>query len=134
MPLLTERFLREVGQILLKSTYLRGDHSTYYFMTNQLLQLLGWSLLSMLKLHTAITVWISEYGACRLRRSVMVLALLMKLHVQLQLLFQRKDGATAIEYLILVAIVALVLLAAGTTLGPQITAFFERIGDAISTP
>ncbi|MBD8100034.1 Flp family type IVb pilin [Pseudomonas fluorescens] len=62
----------------------------------------------------------------------MVLALLMKLYVQLQLLFHRKDGATAIEYLILVAIVALVILAAGTTLGPQITAFFTRIGTAIT--
>lgn len=63
----------------------------------------------------------------------MVLAMLMKLYVQLQLLFHRKDGATAIEYLILVAIVALVILAAGTTLGPQITAFFTRIGTAISS-
>ncbi|MDQ0738367.1 Flp family type IVb pilin [Pseudomonas sp. W4I3] len=62
----------------------------------------------------------------------MFLALLMKLHVQLQLLFHRKDGATAIEYLILVAIVALVVLAAGTTLGPQITAFFTRIGTALT--
>ncbi|WPN98946.1 Flp family type IVb pilin [Pseudomonas sp. MUP55] len=62
----------------------------------------------------------------------MILALLMKLHVQLQLLFHRKDGATAIEYLILVAIVALVILAAGTTLGPQITAFFNRIGAALT--
>ncbi|KRP59390.1 Flp family type IVb pilin [Pseudomonas orientalis] len=62
----------------------------------------------------------------------MVLALLMKLYVQFQLLFHRKDGATAIEYLILVAIVALVILAAGTTLEPQIAAFFTRIGTAIS--
>lgn len=62
----------------------------------------------------------------------MILDLLMKIHVQLQSLFHRKDGATAIEYLILVAIVALVILAAGTTLGPQITAFFTRIGAAIS--
>ncbi|WP_426134719.1 Flp family type IVb pilin [Pseudomonas sp. PWP3-1b2] len=62
----------------------------------------------------------------------MILDFLMKLNVQLQLLFHRKDGATAIEYLILVAIVALVVLAAGTALGPQITAFFERIGDALT--
>ena len=62
----------------------------------------------------------------------MILELLIKLHVQLQLLFHRKDGATAIEYLILVAIVALVILAAGTTLGPQITAFFARIQAAIT--
>ncbi|NVZ67575.1 Flp family type IVb pilin [Pseudomonas costantinii] len=61
----------------------------------------------------------------------MFLDLLMKLNVQLQLLFNRKDGATAIEYLILVAIVALIILAAGTTLSPQITAMFTRITNAI---
>ncbi|MCJ7955035.1 MULTISPECIES: Flp family type IVb pilin [unclassified Pseudomonas] len=63
----------------------------------------------------------------------MVLDLLMKLHVQLQLLLRNKEGATAIEYLILVAIVALVVLAAGTTLGPQITTFFGKIQSAITT-
>ena len=63
----------------------------------------------------------------------MILDLLMKLHVQLQLLFRREDGATAIEYLILVAIVALVILAAGTTLGPKITLFFGKIQTAITT-
>ncbi|AZF61656.1 MULTISPECIES: Flp family type IVb pilin [Pseudomonas] len=63
----------------------------------------------------------------------MVLDLLMKLHVQLQLLLHNKEGATAIEYLILVAIVALVVLAAGTTLGPQITTFFGKIQSAITT-
>ncbi|ARB30905.1 Flp family type IVb pilin [Pseudomonas tolaasii] len=62
----------------------------------------------------------------------MILDLLMKLHVQLQLLFRRKDGATAIEYLILVAIVALVILAAGTTLSPQISALFTKITTAIT--
>ncbi|NVZ22459.1 Flp family type IVb pilin [Pseudomonas costantinii] len=61
----------------------------------------------------------------------MFLDLLMKLNVQLQLLFNRKDGATAIEYLILVAIVALIILAAGTTLSPQITALFTKITNAI---
>ena len=63
----------------------------------------------------------------------MILDLLIKLHVQLQLLFHRQDGATAIEYLILVAIVALVILAAGTTLGPKITTFFGKIQTAITT-
>ncbi|QOQ73892.1 MULTISPECIES: Flp family type IVb pilin [Pseudomonas] len=62
----------------------------------------------------------------------MILDLLMKLHVQLQLLFRREDGATAIEYLILVAIVALVILAAGTTLSPQISALFTKITTAIT--
>ncbi|MBX7274898.1 Flp family type IVb pilin [Pseudomonas sp. ERGC3:05] len=62
----------------------------------------------------------------------MILDLLIKLHVQLQLLFHRKDGATAIEYLILVAIVALVVLAAGGTLGTKITTFFGKITTAIT--
>ena len=62
----------------------------------------------------------------------MILDLLIKLHIQLQLLFHRKDGATAIEYLILVAIVALVILAAGTTLSPQISALFTKINNAIT--
>ncbi|MGH8448974.1 Flp family type IVb pilin [Pseudomonas sp.] len=62
----------------------------------------------------------------------MILDLLIKLQIQLQLLFQRKDGATAIEYLILVAIVALVILAAGTTLGPKITTFFGKINTALT--
>ncbi|UOK38060.1 Flp family type IVb pilin [Pseudomonas palleroniana] len=62
----------------------------------------------------------------------MILELLVKLHIQLQLLFQRKDGATAIEYLILVAIVALVILAAGTTLGTKITTFIGKINTALT--
>ncbi len=61
----------------------------------------------------------------------MIFAFLMKLHFQLQLLFHRKDGATAIEYLILVAIVALIVLAAGTTLSPQITAFLLKVENAL---
>jgi pilus assembly protein Flp/PilA len=51
---------------------------------------------------------------------------------QLLVLFHKKDGATAIEYLILVAIVALVILAAGTTLGPKITTFFGKINTALT--
>ncbi|OAE10834.1 pilus assembly protein [Pseudomonas simiae] len=62
----------------------------------------------------------------------MVFNLLMRLYVQFQVFFQRKDGATAIEYLILVAIVALVVLAAGTLLGPQITTFIGKIQTAIT--
>ena len=63
----------------------------------------------------------------------MFLNLMIKLCVQLQLLFRRKEGATAIEYVILVAIVALVILAAGTDLGTRITNFFTRIGNAIGS-
>ena len=62
----------------------------------------------------------------------MFLTFMMKLYVQLQLFFHRKEGATAIEYVILVAVIALVVLAAGKLLGPQIEDMFERIGDALS--
>ncbi|AYG06123.1 Flp family type IVb pilin [Pseudomonas fluorescens] len=62
----------------------------------------------------------------------MFLTIMMKLYVQLQLFFHRKEGATAIEYVILVAVIALVVLAAGQLLGPQIADMFERIGDALS--
>ena len=47
----------------------------------------------------------------------MFLTFMMKLYLQLQLLFHRKEGATAIEYVILVAVIALVVLAAGKLLG-----------------
>lgn len=62
----------------------------------------------------------------------MFLTFMMKLYVQLQLFFHRKEGATAIECVILVAVIALVVLAAGQLLGPQIADMFERIGDALS--
>lgn len=62
----------------------------------------------------------------------MFLTFMMKLYVQLQLFFHRKEGATAIEYVILVAVIALVVLAAGQLLGPQIEDMFERIGDALT--
>lgn len=63
----------------------------------------------------------------------MFLTLVMKLYIQLQLFVRRREGATAIEYVILVAIVALVILAAGTGLGTSITNFFTRVGAAIGT-
>ncbi|KMT55811.1 Flp family type IVb pilin [Pseudomonas fildesensis] len=63
----------------------------------------------------------------------MFLTLVMKLYIQLQLFVRRREGATAIEYVILVAIVALVILAAGTGLGTSITNFFARVGAAIGT-
>lgn len=41
--------------------------------------------------------------------------------------FQRKEAASAIEYAILIAIVSLVIVTAGTALGPQITNVFAKI-------
>ncbi|CAM2806514.1 MULTISPECIES: Flp family type IVb pilin [Pseudomonas] len=62
----------------------------------------------------------------------MLFALLLKLHVRFMLFLHRKDGATAIEYVILIAVIALVVLAAGKLLGPQITTFFGKVGDALT--
>ncbi|MFC6336803.1 Flp family type IVb pilin [Pseudomonas sp. CCM 7891] len=59
---------------------------------------------------------------------------LMKLFVQLQLFVHRKDGATAIEYAILVAVIALVVMVAAQTLGTDIAALLDRVGDAIAAP
>lgn len=63
----------------------------------------------------------------------MFLTLMTKLYIQLQLLFYRKDGASAIEYVIIIAMVALVILTAGPTLGTKITAFFTKIQTALGT-
>ncbi|MFC6300852.1 Flp family type IVb pilin [Pseudomonas spelaei] len=57
----------------------------------------------------------------------------MKLYVQLYLFFDRKEGATAIEYVILVAVIALVILSAGKTLGTNISTLFGKIGTAITS-
>ncbi|QLG91159.1 Flp family type IVb pilin [Pseudomonas yamanorum] len=62
----------------------------------------------------------------------MFLTFLIKLYVQLQLFFHRKEGATAIEYVILVAIVALVIVTAGKTLGPKISTVFTNISNALT--
>ena len=61
------------------------------------------------------------------RRSRMFLNLMIKLFTRFQLFFYRKDGASAIEYAILIAIVSLVIVTAGSALGPQITNVFSKI-------
>ena len=48
------------------------------------------------------------------------------------LFWRRRDGATAIEYVILIVVIALVVLAAGKLLGPQIATFFGKVGDALT--
>ncbi|MFC6300854.1 Flp family type IVb pilin [Pseudomonas sp. CCM 7893] len=63
----------------------------------------------------------------------MFLTCVLKLYAQLQLFSHREDGATAIEYVILVAVIALVVLAAGQQLGPQITTFFGKVSTAITS-
>ncbi|QLG91161.1 Flp family type IVb pilin [Pseudomonas yamanorum] len=62
----------------------------------------------------------------------MFLNLVMKLCIHAQLFFRRKDGATAIEYVILVAIVALVIVTAGQGLGGKISNVFTSISNALT--
>ncbi len=62
----------------------------------------------------------------------MLLALLLRICAWSMLLLRRRDGATAIEYVILIVVIALVVLAAGKLLGPQIATFFGKVGDALT--
>ena len=62
----------------------------------------------------------------------MFLELILKLCIQTQQFFRRKDGASAIEYVVIITIVALVLLTYGNTLGNALTGFFDKIVTKIS--
>lgn len=61
----------------------------------------------------------------------MFLDLMLKLYVKTQLFFRRQEGASAIEYVIIVAIVALVILGVGTGLGDKIKGVFNSISDGL---
>ena len=63
----------------------------------------------------------------------MFLDLMLKLYVQTHLFFQRKEGASGIEYAIIVAMVALVIVGAGAGLGDKIKGIFSSVGDAMKT-
>ncbi len=43
-----------------------------------------------------------------------------------------ESGATAIEYGLIAALIAVGIIAAATTLGEELTALFESIGDKLS--
>lgn len=62
----------------------------------------------------------------------MFLDLMLKLYIQTQLFFQRKDGASAIEYVIIVTIVALVILGVGTNLGTKIKNVFGSVAAGLT--
>jgi pilus assembly protein Flp/PilA len=64
----------------------------------------------------------------------MFLDMMLKLYIQAQLFFRRRDGASAIEYVIIVTVVALVILGAGTGLGDKIKGVFTAVGNGISAP
>lgn len=62
----------------------------------------------------------------------MFLELMLKLYVQAQLFFSRKEGASGIEYAIIVAMVALVIVAAGSGLGAKIKNVFDSITSSMT--
>ena len=64
----------------------------------------------------------------------MILDLILKMYIQTQLFFRRRDGASAIEYVIIVAIVALVIIGFGTGLGDKIKGVFQKVSDALPAP
>ncbi|MEX5554498.1 Flp family type IVb pilin [Pseudomonas pergaminensis] len=63
----------------------------------------------------------------------MFLDLVLKLYVQTQLFFSRKEGASGIEYAIVVALVALVIVGAGTGLGTKIKDIFTNMTTSMPT-
>ena len=63
----------------------------------------------------------------------MFLDLMLKCYVQTQLFFRRNDGASGIEYAIIVAMVALVIVGAGAGLGDKISSVFTTISSKMTT-
>ena len=60
--------------------------------------------------------------------------MLMKLYVKAKNLFTRKEeGATMVEYGLMVALIAAVCIATVTILGTQLSSLFSTVGDAVST-
>lgn len=63
----------------------------------------------------------------------MFIDLMLKLYVHTQLFFQRKDGASGIEYAIIVAMVALVIVGAGSGLRTKIKSIFDSVATKMTT-
>lgn len=63
----------------------------------------------------------------------MFLDQMLKLYVQAQLFFNREEGASGIEYAIIVALVALVIVGAGAGLGDKIKSIFDSIATKMTT-
>ncbi|GLH51769.1 MULTISPECIES: Flp family type IVb pilin [Pseudomonas] len=63
----------------------------------------------------------------------MILDLFLKFYIHAQLFLRRRDGASAIEYVIIVAIVALVIVGVGSGLGEKIEGVFEKVSEALTT-
>ena len=61
----------------------------------------------------------------------MLLNFVRFLFIRVQLFMRRTEGASAIEYALIVAMVALVLLTAGATLGDSVSAILKKVSDAL---
>ena len=57
--------------------------------------------------------------------------MLTRLYVRAQSLFVKDEGATAVEYGIMVALIAAIIVLVVTTLGTQIQAAFQTVVDAL---
>ena len=57
--------------------------------------------------------------------------MLTKLYVRATTALRREEGATAVEYGIMVALIAAIIVLVVTTLGTQIQAAFQTVVDAL---
>lgn len=57
--------------------------------------------------------------------------MLRKLHIKLQLLMQREEGASAIEYAIIAGLISLAVIAVATPLGAKVAAVFSSITEQL---
>ncbi|WP_073521472.1 Flp family type IVb pilin [Pseudomonas fluorescens] len=64
----------------------------------------------------------------------MIFDLFLKFCIHAKLFLRRRDGASAIEYVIIVAIVALVIVGFGSEIGDKIKDVFQRISDGLPDP
>ena len=57
--------------------------------------------------------------------------MLTKLYVRTRNLMDSDEGATAVEYGLMVALIAVVIIAAVTLIGTNLDAVFDKIGEAL---
>jgi len=59
---------------------------------------------------------------------------LIILREKIRVFFKNEEGASAIEYSIIAALIAVVIVAAVTDVGEQMNTVFENIRDALTPP
>ena len=57
----------------------------------------------------------------------------MRLYVRLRNWIDDEDGATAVEYALMVALIAVVIIVAVTFLGVSTSDTFQEVGDAVAS-